>query len=86
MMYYRGEASLLGAHEIIKQAVSMGVAFTVVLVLITPNKPVWLEVLAWVALVTALVFATATINAPKISTWCDNQLKKGLNRKKDDPH
>lgn len=66
----------------VKQALSMGVAFGVVLVILTPASPSWLEVLAWLCLLGGLLLAVATLNAPKISKWCDYQLQKGEKRKK----
>ncbi|GAM56895.1 hypothetical protein JCM19231_2043 [Vibrio ishigakensis] len=66
----------------LKQALSMGFAFGVVLVVLTPDSPSWLEVLAWVFLLCVFLLAIATLNAPKISNWCDEQLQKLQSRKK----
>ncbi|GAM63326.1 hypothetical protein JCM19232_1473 [Vibrio ishigakensis] len=47
-----------------------------VLVVLTPKSLIWLEVLAWVFLLCVFLLAIATLNAPKISKWCDEQLQK----------
>lgn len=65
-----------------KQALSMGVAFGVVSLVLTPESPSWLQVLGWVFLLCVFLLAIATLNALKISKWCDEQLQKGQRHKK----